>query len=85
MSQAQSPAAADRLIEAAEARVREQEARLRSMIVQGAPTQTAEDLLRQLHATLQEMKEHRRLPRASQRRPPPSPRASGSRTRGPRP
>jgi hypothetical protein len=59
-----SPAAADRHIQVAEDRVREQEARLRRMIVQGAPTQSAEDLLRRLGATLQALEEHRRLMRA---------------------
>lgn len=85
MSRPQTTASADKLILAAEERVREQEARLRTMIVQGAPTQAAEDLLRQLHTTLQEMKERRRLLRASQLRPPPSPRASAHGRRDPKP
>jgi hypothetical protein len=78
MTQPHSTAADDTVIKAAEERVRVQEARLRSMIVQGAPTQAAEDLLRQLHAILQDMKEQRRLVRASHRAP-----AQGR--RGPRP
>ena len=85
MSRPQTAASADKLILAAEERVREQEARLRSMIVQGAPTQAAEDLLRQLHASLREMKEHRRLLRGSQRRPPRSPCASAYGRSGQRP
>jgi hypothetical protein len=85
MTQPHSTAADDKLIQAAEERVREQEERLRIMIVQGTPTQAAEDLLRQLHATLEEIKEHRRLLRASQGRLPPSPRTSTHGRRGPRP
>jgi hypothetical protein len=81
MTRPQSTAADERLIEAAEERVREQEARLRSMIVQGAPTQAAEDLLRQLHATLRQMKARRRLLRTSQRKP--SLRPRGRRDPGP--
>jgi hypothetical protein len=84
MTQPHSTTAADKLIAAAERRVTEQEERLRSMIVQGAPTQAAEDLLCQLHATLREMKEHRRLLRASQRVTSPSSRAFPEGLRGPR-
>jgi hypothetical protein len=40
----------DSEIAAAEARVREQEAHVLRLIVQGAPTQMAEDVLRQLTA-----------------------------------
>jgi hypothetical protein len=40
----------DNEIAAAEARVREQEAHVLRLIVQGAPTQMAEDVLRQLTA-----------------------------------
>jgi hypothetical protein len=47
-------------IREAEARVREQEAHVLRLIVQGAPTQFAEDLLRQLIATAEAMKEQRR-------------------------
>jgi hypothetical protein len=51
-------------IREAEARVREQEAHVLRLIVQGAPTQTAEDLLRQLTTTAQAMRE-----RFARRRP----------------
>jgi hypothetical protein len=47
-------------IAAAEARVREQEAHVLRLIVQGAPTQVAEDVLRQLTATALAMKERKR-------------------------
>jgi hypothetical protein len=43
-------------IAAAEARVREQEAHVLRLIVQGAPTQMAEDQLRQLMAAAEAMK-----------------------------
>jgi hypothetical protein len=56
-----APAESD--IRAAEARVREQEAHVLRLIVQGAPTQFAEDVLRQLMATAQAMKDQRRHPR----------------------
>jgi hypothetical protein len=46
-------------IREAEARVREQEARVLRLIVQGAPTQTAEDLLRQLAATARAIRDRR--------------------------
>jgi hypothetical protein len=58
-----SVAPAERDIRAAEARVREQEAHVLRLIVQGAPTQSAEDVLRQLMATAEAMKEQRRLVR----------------------
>jgi len=44
--------AEEQLLEARK-RVEEQKARLQSLIVQGAPTQAAEDLLCRLHAALQ--------------------------------
>ena len=47
-------------IAAAEARVREQEAHVLRLIVQGAPTQVAEDVLRQLTAAAQAIKERKR-------------------------
>jgi hypothetical protein len=59
--QPHSAAPAEKDIRAAEARVREQEAHVLRLIVQGAPTQSAEDLLRQLMATAEAMKEQRRL------------------------
>jgi hypothetical protein len=45
----------------AEKRVRDQEAHVLRLIVQGAPTQSAEDLLRRLTATVKALKERRRL------------------------
>lgn len=48
----------DKLIREVEQRIREQEARLRRMIVQGAPTQSADDVLTKLQATLRQMREH---------------------------
>jgi hypothetical protein len=53
-------ASADCALRAAEARVREQEAHVLRLIVQGAPTQSAEDLLRELSATAKAMREQRR-------------------------
>jgi uncharacterized protein (DUF1778 family) len=47
----------------AEKRVRDQEAHVLRLIVQGAPTQSAEDLLRQLMATAEAMKQRLRLAR----------------------
>jgi hypothetical protein len=60
-NQLHSAAPAERDIREAEARVREQEAHVLRLIVQGAPTQSAEDVLRQLMATAEAMKEQRRL------------------------
>jgi phage protein D len=51
-----SAAPADADVRAAEARVREQEAQVLRLIVQGAPTQFAEDVLRKLMATAKAMK-----------------------------
>ena len=53
----------DEDIREAEDRVRRQEAQVLRLIVQGAPTQSAEDRLRQLTATVQAMKERWRLAR----------------------
>ena len=61
--QPHSAAPAEKEIREAEARVREQEAHVLRLIVQGAPTQSAEDLLRQLMATVEAMKEQSRLVR----------------------
>lgn len=58
-----SAAPAEREVQEAEARVREQEVHVLRLIVQGAPTQSAEDLLRQLTATAKAMKEQLRLAR----------------------
>ncbi len=57
-----APAAEKDIIEA-EKRVRDQEAHVLRLIVQGAPTQSAEDQLRRLTATAEAMKEQRRLAR----------------------
>jgi hypothetical protein len=46
-------------IRAAEVRVREQEALVQRLIVQGAPTQFAEDLLRRLTAAAEAIKAQR--------------------------
>jgi hypothetical protein len=55
---------AERAIREAEARVRAQEAHVLRLIVQGAPTQSAEDLLRELTRTAEIMKaQHRRARR----------------------
>ncbi|HEY7548012.1 MAG TPA: hypothetical protein VH913_00700 [Hyphomicrobiaceae bacterium] len=53
-------APADPAMRAAERRVREQEAHVLRLIVQGAPTQFAEDLLRKLTAVAEDMKARRR-------------------------
>jgi len=58
-------ASAEKEILEAEKRVRDQEAHVLRLIVKGAPTQSAEDLLRRLMATAEAMKEQlRRLGRA---------------------
>jgi hypothetical protein len=51
----------DSEIAAAEARVKEQEAHVLRLIVQGAPTQMAVDVLRQLTAAVEVVKERKRL------------------------
>ncbi len=61
MSQPDHTALADRCIRQAQQRVDEQRAKLQRMIAQGAPTQSAEDLLSQLCATLRQMEEQRRI------------------------
>jgi hypothetical protein len=58
-AQSQSAALADADIRKVEARVREQEAHVLRLIVQGAPTQFAEDVLRELMATAKAMKAQR--------------------------
>jgi hypothetical protein len=55
-----SAAPADMDIREAEARVREQEAHVLRLIVQGAPTQFAEDVLRRLMAAADALKARRR-------------------------
>ena len=54
-----APAAEKDILEA-EKRVRDQEAHVLRLIVQGAPTQSAEDQLRRLAAAAEAMKEQRR-------------------------
>lgn len=57
-------------IESAEARVREQEAHVLRLIVQGAPTQMAEDVLRQLTAAAEAIRERKRLAELGHREAP---------------
>jgi hypothetical protein len=59
-SSPRTKAPADTDIRAAEARVREQEAHVLRLIVQGAPTQFAEDVLRQLMAAAEAIRAQRR-------------------------
>lgn len=56
MSQLQGAASAPERILDIERRISEHEANLKRMVVQGCPTQAAEDLLRKLKATLLAMK-----------------------------
>ena len=56
-----SLASADREIREAEKRVREQEAHVLRLIVQGAPTQSAEDLLRELISAAKALKRRHAL------------------------
>jgi|KBSSwiStaDraftv2_1062776.scaffolds.fasta_scaffold48657_2 hypothetical protein len=55
-----SAAPAEKDLLEAEKRVRDQEAHVLRLIVQGAPTQSAEDLLRRLMAAAEAMRERRR-------------------------
>lgn len=55
-----SAAPAEEALLEAEKRVRDQEAHVLRLIVQGAPTQSAEDLLRRLMAAAEAMRERRR-------------------------
>lgn len=66
MSRPHDAAPADREIHEAQQFVAQQEALVRRMIVQGAPTQAAEDRLRQLQQSLSRVKEQRRQTRTSQ-------------------
>lgn len=59
-SQGEGYFSSDRELRETEARVREQEAHVLRLIVQGAPTQMAEDLLRRLIATAEAMRHLRR-------------------------
>ena len=56
----------DRRIREAQQRVAAQEALVHRMVVQGMPTQAAEDRLRQLQQTLEGMKDQPRRNRASE-------------------
>jgi hypothetical protein len=58
--QLRSAASAEKDLLEAEKRVRDQEAHVLRLIVQGAPTQSAEDLLRRLMAVAEAMREGRR-------------------------
>ena len=58
--QARNTPPAEEDIRQAEDRVRRQEAQVLRLIVQGAPTQSAEDQLRQLTAVAEAMKAQRR-------------------------
>lgn len=60
VSQSNSAAPAEKDILEAQKRVKDQEARVLRLIVQGAPTQSAEDLLRRLMAAAEAMKKRRR-------------------------
>ena len=57
MSRPHDPILPDQHVREAQQRVAEQEALVRRMIVQGTPTQAAEDRLRQLQQTLSRMKD----------------------------
>jgi hypothetical protein len=61
--QPHSSAPADKDLVEAEKRVKDQEAHVLRLIVQGAPTQSAEDLLQRLMATAEAMRERRRQTR----------------------
>lgn len=56
---AQSDEPTDRHISEIQQRIKDQEVQVLRMIVQGSPTQSAEDQLRELTAALQQMQEHR--------------------------
>jgi hypothetical protein len=59
--QSHSTAPVEKDIREAEARVRAQEAHVLRLIVQGAPTQSAEDVLRELTAAAEAIKRQRAL------------------------
>ena len=60
MPQHQTILSADYEVQQAQQRIDDQTALLQRMIVQGAPTQSAEDLLSELYATLRKMQEQHR-------------------------
>jgi hypothetical protein len=63
------PSQPDWQIRQAQERVAQQKELVRRLIVQGTPTQTAEDQLRQLEQTLRRMKELRSSTRTSEIQP----------------
>lgn len=66
MSPSHDSSVSDRHIREAQQRVAQQETLVRRMIVQGTPTQAAEDRLRQLQQTLAHTKEQRGRARAAE-------------------
>lgn len=60
MSLSHNSTSGDTQIRKIEERIQEEEARLRRMILQGVPTQSGNDQLRELRATLQQMKARQR-------------------------
>jgi hypothetical protein len=65
MSQSHLPRPSDKDVREAEQRLLQQQALVRRLIVQGAPNQAAEDVLRQLHQAWLRIKEQRHQRRAS--------------------
>jgi hypothetical protein len=63
MSQTHNTDRADREIRKAQQRIKEQKVRLRRTVVQGCPTQSADDILRDMEAALRRMQQARRIPR----------------------
>jgi len=61
MSRPLGPALPDRQVLEIQEYIRQQEALVRRTIVQGTPTQAAEDRLRELQRTLLRITEHRRM------------------------
>jgi tRNA A37 methylthiotransferase MiaB len=63
MSQTHNTDRADREIRKAQQRIKEQKERLRRTIVQGCPTQSTDDILRDMESALRQMQQARRIPR----------------------
>ena len=61
MSQTHNADRTDREIRKAQQRINEQKGRLHRTVVQGCPTQSADDVLRDMEAALRQMQEQRRL------------------------
>ena len=55
MSRSRPPVSIDKEIAQAQARIREQKARLQRMIAQGTIAQSDDDLLREMYVTLREL------------------------------